>query len=213
MREAIQGHDGKWWYYLDQVRITFGELIYLPMFWFLVVFFKKYKKQNIRVLGVWLLLPILVYSMMGTKRQTYLVENAASIFILSALFIHFLSFYKNKTRFSPKIIQLLLILLIVLPIRYTIERVKPFDNKERETVEQQKIRDWKKQLSPDEKAVIFNTPYYIEAMFYHNIAAAYHYLPTNEQMNDLILRGYKIFIVRDKNVPIDLLNRKDIQFL
>jgi 4-amino-4-deoxy-L-arabinose transferase-like glycosyltransferase len=211
--EAIQGHEGGWWYYLNEARITFGELIYLPMLWFAVVFFKKYKKQNIRILGVWLFLPILIYSLMATKRQAYLIENGAALFILTALFLRCVSVYKSKTRFSPKIIQFCIVLLVVLPIRYTIERVKPFDKKEQETAEQRTIKDWKNQLPNDGKAVVFNTTHYIETMFYHNIAAAYQQLPTNDQINDLILRGYKIFIVNGKNIPLEVRNRKDIHFL
>ena len=213
MTEAIQGHDGAWWYYLEQVRISFGELIYLPMVWLAVIFVKKWTHQNIRTLAAWVFFPLLVYSMMGTKRQSYLVENAAAIFILSALFIRILSVYKNKTRFSPKIIQFVVILLVGLPIRYTIERVKPFATNEQETQTADRLRGWKTQLPTDGKAVVFNTPYYIETMFYHNITAAYPHLPTEAQIAELLLRGYKIFVVRNENVPTEFLNRTDIQLL
>ncbi len=213
MTEAIQGHEGEWWYYLNQIRIIFGELIYLPMLWFLIVFFKKWRKQNVRTLGVWLFLSVIAFSIMATKRETYLIEFAPTMFILTALFIRFFYFYKHKTRFSPKIIQFLLPLFILLPIRYTLERVKPFDKKEQETADQQKIRDWKKQLPADKKIIIFNTPYYIETMFYLDITAAYPYLPSIEQINQLTFKGYAIFITRDNNIPMNIEMNKEVKFL
>lgn len=213
MSQAIQGHDGAWWYYIEQVRITFGEVIYLPMLWLIYIFFRKIEKENVRILSVWLFCPLVIFSMMATKRQAYLIDFAPAFFILTALSINFLQISKEKSLFSPIIVQLLTILLFVLPIRYTIERVKPFETK-REDIETAKIlRGWQNELPGAEKTVIFNTQFPIEVMFYNDVTAAYVFLPTKEQINDLIERGYKIAIVRNQNVPEELLNRKDIQLL
>lgn len=210
LTQAIEGHDGTFLTHFYWATRIWNELVYLAIGWFLFELFKNRFDKKYWVLAVWIFIPYLFFSAVATKMMAYPLFVAPAIFTIIAMFWWHLKDNPLKNKWLN---QLILIAIIVLVIRYSYERVKPFNPKLEETQTASILRGWKAQLPTDEKAVIFNTQYYVEAMFYHNIAAAYHYLPTNEQMNDLILRGYKIFIVRDKNVPIDLLNRKDIQFL
>ncbi len=211
--QAIQGHSGAWWFYIEQVRITFGEIIYIPILWLTIVFFQKIKNEHIRILTVWLFFPFIIYSMMATKRQSYLLDFAPAFFILTALFVQFLYDIKEKKSISPFILQMFIVLLFALPIRYTFERVKPFEKKTDEIGKTRVLKKWQKQWVNAEKTVVFNTISPIEAMFYNPIAAAYIFIPTTEQVNELTAKGYKIAIVRTQNIPIELLNRKDILFL
>ncbi len=211
--QAIQGHDGAWWFYIEQARITFGEIIYVPILWLAVVFLQKIKNQPIRILTVWLFFPFIMYSMMATKRQSYLLDFAPAFFILTALFVQLLYDYKEKKSISPFILQIVIVSLFALPIRYTFERVKPFEMKTDEIEKTRALRGWQNQLTNTDKTVIFNTLFPIEVMFYNNIVAAYIFIPTTEQINELTAKGYKIAIVRTQNIPIELLNRKDILFL
>ena len=114
---------------------------------------------------------------------------------------------------SPFILQIVIVSLFALPIRYTFERVKPFEMKTDEIEKTRALRGWQNQLTNTDKTVIFNTLFPIEVMFYNNIVAAYIFIPTTEQINELTAKGYKIAIVRTQNIPIELLNRKDILFL
>ena len=44
--EALGNQTGPYYYYLNKIRISYGELIYLPLIWFLWKTFKNIKKQN-----------------------------------------------------------------------------------------------------------------------------------------------------------------------
>ncbi|MBL7816905.1 MAG: glycosyltransferase family 39 protein [Saprospiraceae bacterium] len=213
MTQPTQGHSGAWWYYIEQTRITFGEIIYLPMLWLLYVFYRTPKQTHIRLLTVWLFVPLILLSAMATKRQYYLNEYAPAYFILTAFFLDFLKNNKEKTVFSPIIAKILMVLLILLPIRYSIERVKPFDMKIAEVEKARKIKEWKTKLTNAKITVVFNTKQPIETMFYHNIVAAYMFLPSQQQVDSLLLRGYIVAVGNDESIPAELNQRTDIQFL
>ncbi len=212
VNETIQGHGGEWWYYLNDVRIMFGEIIYIPMIWLCLMAFKKRNNTNIRFLLLWIGLPMLIFSLSATKRQLYLLIMAPAFFMLTAYFAEFLKIYRLKMRFNPKFISLILFLLFALPIRYSFERIKPFHldkfNTER-TV-------WLKKL--DEKtggegAIVFNIGDYVRAMFFSNITVAYRILPTSQQIDDLKQKGYRVFIIKNENVTPELLLRTDVHFI
>ena len=210
--ETIQGHSGAWWYYLNDIRIVFGEIIYLPMIWLCVVGFKKINRIHIQFLLLWILLPILIFSMSATKRQTYLLIIAPAFFILTAYFAEYLKRNRLKMRFNPKLISLILFLLIALPIRYAFERLKPFNY---DKINSEKTI-WLKTIDAKTGGagtVLFNESDFIRAMFFSNITAVYPNIPTHQQIEDLKQKGYKIFIIKNANVPETLLNRTDIQLL
>jgi hypothetical protein len=132
---------------------------------------------------------------------------APAIFTIMAMFWwHF----KEKD-WSPKWVKtLVLASIIILSIRYSYERLRLFRDQSQRLAETEQVQNW--HLSSE--TIVFNAgDKYIEAMFYKDIVAAYPYSPTTAQINDLILRGYKIALVRNENVPLEILSRKDIQFL
>ncbi len=211
-RETIQGHGGEWWYYLNDIRIIFGEIIYIPMIWVCFIAFKKRNNINIRFLLLWIGLPLLVFSLSATKRQPYLLIMSPAFFMLTAFYAEFLKRNRLNVRFNPKFISLILFLLIVLPIRYSFERIKPFHFDKTNT----ERTIWLKKL--DEKtggegAIVFNISDFIRAMYFSNVTVAYPYMPTPQQIEDFKQRGYRIFIIKNDIVPQNLLNRTDVQFL
>lgn len=90
---VVQNHGGEWWFYLDQVRMKFGELIYLPLGWLVFRFFRKPPVLNERLLVVWSILPMVLLSIFATKRSTYLLLAGPGLFLLTA---HFLIFFERK---------------------------------------------------------------------------------------------------------------------
>jgi 4-amino-4-deoxy-L-arabinose transferase-like glycosyltransferase len=211
-REIIQGHSGEWWYYLNDSRIVFGEIIYIPMIWLGILAFKKINRLHIQFLLLWIGLPTLIFSMSATKRQPYLLIMAPAFFILTAYFAEYLKRNKLKMRFIPKFLSLILFLLLALPIRYTFERLKPFQYDKINTEK----TVWLKTLNEKtggKGAVVFNVSDFIRAMFFSDVRVAYPNIPTIEQIEDLKQKGYKVFIVKNDNVPTSLLKRTDVIFL
>ena len=85
------------------------------------------------------------------------------------------------------------ILLIVFPIRYALERLKPFENRDRNPSWVQHLRSLKAILPSN--AILFNTTHPIESMFYTDIIAAYSISPDQETIERLLHLGYRLFLV------------------
>lgn len=92
-------------------------------------------------------------------------------------------------------------LLLALPVRYAIERIKPFKNSDRNpqwvidlrAINNQKI----------ENGVLLNYARPIEAMFYTNLTA-YSHIPDQETIADLIKQGYTVIIYDDGQLPAEV---------
>ncbi len=210
LTHVVEGHDGTFLTHFYWATRIWNELIYVVMAWFIFLMYKNRFDKKLWALAVWIGLPYLFFSSVATKMVAYPLFIAPAIFTLVAMFWWY---FKDKIWIVSWLNQLILISIIVLAIRYSYERIKPFDPKLEETQTATIVKNWKTQLPTDGKAVIFNTPFYIEAMFYNNITAAYPYLPTSGQINDLIGKGYKIVIIRNQNISNEILYRNDIEFL
>lgn len=189
--QNLDGQAAPFYYHINHMRIIYGELIYLPLLWFIYKTLKK--KWNFKYLAIltWLVIPYIFFSLVATKMQGYTLISGPAIFLVSALFWRVLRVY--KARFKYKIIPLLLIVcLIFLPIRYTIERVKILEDYPKERQYTNKIKALKK-LKIDANTIIFNAPRPIETMFYID-CIAYSHLPDNKEITKLKERGFKVII-------------------
>lgn len=205
--KPLEGNGGSAFFYIDKIRINYGEYIYLPLLWFI---YKTYKKPTTRyvILWVWFGLPFLFFSFVQTKMPGYTAFTAPALFIITAIcFYELLQYRTGKWKW---LVTIVLLAFIVLPIRYTIERIKPFDKRERSP-------RWVAQLKalnkiPMKNAVLLNYPAYIEAMFYTNMTA-YNYLPTKEAINEIQLKEYDIWINDNGNVPKDVHSLQGVHFI
>lgn len=188
--EILEDHSGSWYYYLDKIRIIFGEIIYLPLIWLCYSLWKR-KDVAFYVLAVWLFLPVLFFSFVKTKMQGYILFTAPAIFIITSCFFWWC--IENREKYKHKwLLNIILILLIVLPIRYAIERIKPFTNKERNPQWAKDLRKLKMKIS-NEKTVVFNVERPIEAMFYTDFIC-YSQIPTKEEIENLKQQGFNVII-------------------
>ncbi|MEO8759821.1 MAG: glycosyltransferase family 39 protein [Bacteroidia bacterium] len=198
--QVLEKQTGSFNYFIDRMRINYGELIYLPVLWFL---WKTYKeKNNLKrwAICIWVLIPVIFFSFAKTKMQAYILFVAPALFIMIADFYFMLKDYK-KTHGFKWLINVVLLLLLVLPIRYMLERVKPFETENRspqwvinlKQINERKIK----------KGIIFNYDKPIEAMFYTNLTA-YNILPEKGLLQKLIRQGYFVIIDDTGNIPEDI---------
>ena len=94
-------------------------------------------------------------------------------------------------------INSILILFIALPARYAIERVKPFQYRDRSPAWAQELKQLNSFLSNKKKTVIFNTEHPIATMFYTD-CTAYKVIPSAATLDSLQNAGYTI-LIRDDN--------------
>lgn len=192
LTETIEEHSGGLFYFIHKIRINYGELIYLPMLWFLYTFIHRKERHPIRLAtAVWMMGPLVVFSLAETKMQGYLLISAPAFFIVTAcFFLHLYRQYQQKNKYRW-LLALVLFALIALPVRYSIERIKPFQNRDRSPAW---VSDLK--LFPANEGILFNYPHPVEAMFYTNLTV-YSILPADSTIERLADEGYSIYIQRN----------------
>lgn len=196
--EVIEERGGPFYYHFNKVRMLFGEIIYLPLIWFFWKSFKKFSRLKMLAISIWFLVPFLFFSLAKTKMPGYMLFTAPAIFIITSIFWWYLFNYRNKFKFKW-IANIILILLLILPVRYSVERIKPFQYKDRNPEWAKKLRDLNNVIK-GEHVVIFNIDRPIEVMFYTNFIA-YSSIPDNNQIKKLIDTGYEVII--NKNDKVD----------
>lgn len=198
--ESIQGHDGSIWYYLNKIRMVYGEIIYLPLCWLLFWVFKNNRKmaqqRSLRLLSVWIFIPLIIFSFAETKRFIYLLICAPAMFMLTAILFYEVANIKIYRKYSW-LFHIIMFLLIALPIRYSIERIKPFKKTNRNPDWAIALRDFKPKNA--HHMVLFNYSRPIAAMFYTNLRAVYPLIPNQKDINKLNLERYSVLINSPSN--------------
>ena len=194
------------YYHFDRMRILFGELTYIPLIWFVYYTYLQSKKQNYNALLilVWILIPYLFFSLVVTKMQGYILFCSSAIFIMISIFFDHLGSNLSKLK---EIKLLILVLLIALPVRYSLERIKPFTIRDRNPAWIDQMKDVVSRDSS--KAVLFNCKYPIATMFYTDVIA-YETIPDLEKLKLLNIDGFKIYIDNHKPLGPDV---KDLEFV
>ena len=188
-----------WYYHFMMLRINYGELIYLPLLWFAYKTIRKRTNWKYWSLIIWIIVPYIFFSIAMTKMQGYTLFAAPAVFLILALFIDYL--IRFRKRFNQRWIPILgVVLLIGLPVRFSLERLKPF-----QTVVvpdwQEDITKLSKEISDQEKVVIFNVNRPIELMFHGN-CTAYNTIPSPEKLQDLIKEGYTVYVNQQSETEI-----------
>lgn len=206
--EVIEERSGSVFYFIEKIRINYGELIYLPILWLIWRILKKSRNLKQLALCVWFLVPLIIFSFAKTKMQGYLLFTAPALFIITAAF--FFELVNFRLTHKPKwLYNLILALLIILPIRYGIERMKPFENYDRNP-------NWVTELKQlngrnIQNGILFNYENPIEAMFYTDLIV-YPILPSKEKIEQLINEGYQI-LINDKGDLKSVEGLKDIEII
>jgi 4-amino-4-deoxy-L-arabinose transferase-like glycosyltransferase len=194
--EPLQGHAGPWYEYLVGLGRFHGELVYIPIAWFVIV----NGAGRFRAWGLlaWLAVPYLVFSAAETKMPAYVSVAAPAVCLIAAAFWCHLD-RRAKTWKDEQgkrlLAAALLGLLLVLPLRYTAERLRVLHPKlEREPAWARDLKAISLTLG-QERAVIVNDPWFIETMFY-TAALAYPQDLGASQAAELAQRGYHVYRLR-----------------
>jgi len=190
--EVLEQRTGPFYYHFDKLRMLYGELIYLPVIWFLWKTAKKIRNKRRMIISIWFIVPYIFFSFAKTKMQAYTLFTAPSIFIITGLFWHYLYQYRNRFR-ARWIIVTVLILLLALPVRYSIERTKLLINRERNPQWAKELRTLNTALDSKQQIVIFNAELPIETMFYVD-CTAYSNIPDSLTLKSIESQGYTILI-------------------
>jgi 4-amino-4-deoxy-L-arabinose transferase len=190
----VESHDAPFYYYFHKIMVIYGELVYLVLGFFIYSAFKTKALHKYWGLLVWILVPLLIFSMADTKRFTYILIGAPAFFIATAWFW----FYVREAYLNARLKWLsgtLLVALLVLPTIYMVDRVKLFGGNEL-------VMDFYKipaaeldQLS--DKTIVFGTDDYVEMMFHTDVYAAYRLIPSKLKMQALDEAGYAVLLLQN----------------
>ncbi len=192
--EVLEGHSGTSFYHIDKIRIIYGELIYLPLAWFIYKVFTTPHNFRRLILFLWIIIPVIFFSIVKTKMPAYTLFAAPAIFTITAEFYYYL----KGLKVSRSLIWLKTIVtlgLVILPIRYSIERSKLLVKRDRTPEWVQEIKDIQKDHA-GEKVVVFNSERPIETMFYTDFTA-YGHIPDSTVIDSLTSEGYHTLILED----------------
>lgn len=194
--QVLEEQGGGPLYHVNKLRIVFGELIYIPLIWLVWKTLRQQTNLKLWALVLWIFVPLLFFSVVQTKMQAYMIFTAPAIFITTALFYHYLMLYGNRFKY-PRLMYFVALLLLILPIRYTFERAKPLQDRDRYPAYVRELHEFDKSHKNDNNLVIFNTRRPIETMFRLD-HPAYNYVPERSKLDSLMHEGYHLVFV---NVP------------
>ena len=187
--EGLEGHGKPWWYFIDRIRITVNELVYLVFGWFVYQLFKVRKFSSVDLfLLAWIGIPFFIFSMAATKMQGYLLFTFPAWFIIMGMFMEHLIISKPRSSLHKKIYMLIIGVMMMLAFRYGLERVKPFENHEEEL----QVKNELTKTAYSSKTLIFNEAHPIEWMFY-NDGLAYSSRPEEKVVDSLRREGWLVY--------------------
>lgn len=203
---GLEGHSGSIFYYLNRIRINYGELIYLPLVWFTWKSLNEIRNKKQLAVLVWFWVPFLFFSMAKTKMQAYLLFTAPALFYMTAEFFYAVVELRNRYRFKW-IFTIVLSLMILLPIRYCVERLTVFEFRDRNPQWVKDLRELNKENI--QRGVLFNYDHPVEAMFYTDLTV-YPHLPDKKIISNLSTQGYTILVNADGPLPAYILDTDQI---
>lgn len=203
--EVLEERTGSIFYYLNKIRINYGELIYLPILYFLWKLYDNITDKKRIAIFVWIFIPIIIFSFAKTKMQGFILFTSPALFMITSEFF-FNIFNLNKKYNIKRILSLIQILIIVLPFRYMIERIKPFNTN--------RNPKWVKELKKINytNGILFNYEKPIEAMFYTNLIV-YSHIPDKLTIKKLISEGHSVYLYDNGNLPNDIKSIKEIRII
>lgn len=197
----IEGHGHSWFFYLNQARINWNELIYLPLGWLLYeVIWKRTKNQSIIFLFLWIAIPYVIFSIAKTKMPGYTLFTAPAFFLIASYFI-----FNILEVFNKNMRTVVLVLFTLLCLRYCIERVKPFQNNVDCPASAKLIDNIDQFLKvnfPGKRVVIYSNDLNIDIMFFTGYLS-YPHLPDIDEIKKFQADDYIVLIVGE-NIPKDI---------
>jgi 4-amino-4-deoxy-L-arabinose transferase-like glycosyltransferase len=205
--EPVEGQPTQLSYYLLRVPRVFGELVYVPLAWFLFRAVTGRGSREELALALWIVIPFASFSLAVSKSVSYLAIAGPALFLAQAAFVDRLASWTVPRRSMAVVQRVSLALLLALPLRFAVERLNPLHPRHR-------TPDWASALRAldgkfSDSVVLFGTEHPIEAMF-STRCTAYWFLPTAEQVRIVRSQGRTVAVCDDRPLPSSLSADADV---
>lgn len=192
--EVLDGKEGSIFYFIGKLHINVNEVFWPAFVWFCYQLYLRNNSLSRLALLTWMLLPFVFFTAVQTKMQAYLLFCFPAMFIMLADFsVWLLQPVENKNRL--KFQKLLFALIIILAVRFSLERIKPLQDQTKQLAWANELRA----LNAGEKKVFTNVQHNIEGMFYTN-AIMYAYPISAEETQRLKDLGYEVIVNQNPNL-------------
>ncbi len=193
--EELESHGNPFLYYFINMLRGFGELVYIPVLWFIYSFFRNKINYKHAAVLVWFILPYTFFTFAQTKMPAYTMCAAPAVFLMIAYFIQNILI---DGKFNNTLKYLLILSFFILPFIHTLEVVKPFENRDRSPAWIEQVKQINK-IKKDKPLIVFNSPKdrNIETMFYAD-CTSYSNIPADSTIQRLKSEGYDIYILPNK---------------
>lgn len=182
--QDIEQHARPWYYYFSQLPMIHGEFAPIAVIWSAIMILRKRSWPPL-ILLVWFAVPFTVFSFAVSKMPAYTAIAAPALFILIAMAIADWT-TQERTRVRSKIVaSIAALFLVVLPFRFSWDRVRPFDKVAAAYAMPAHLVD------PAPLTVVLNCPDPIDLMFRTPVAAAYSGVIDQDEQERLKARGYR----------------------
>ena len=173
--EPLDGHTGTPLFYLARIPRTFGELSPLALIWFV------WKRREPALL-TWAAVPYALFAFVATRMENYVMIAAPAIALMVAAGA--LDLCRTEGLWG----RIAMAALVLLPMRYTVERWKPFHRFDEERAVASALR-----ALPSGRVVIVGATHPIEAMFYGD-REAYAEMPDAAVLTRLRAGGWQVVV-------------------
>ena len=122
----------------------------------------------------------------------YILISAPAIFLITALAWQHFKIYQYRFGRWWRLVQVFIMGLLLLPVRYSFERLKPLDRDEAAWAKRIEVEGLR-QTSPADSVIYFNVPHPIETMFFLG-GTAYGYAPAPRVVDSLREVGWRVVV-------------------
>lgn len=182
---VIEGHEGGPFFYLNKMRILFGELIYVVICYYMYqLVFQKTNRNHI-ILFLWILGPFIFFSLAETKMQSYIMISLPAYAIISGQFI------KDMLAKDRMMFKALAIIVLFTWVRYGVERMKPHKYHNRIVGTEQRVKKIFESFPP--KTIIMNAKSPVEYTFYTD----HQFVPfilSSSEIDYYTKEGFSLFV-------------------
>ena len=192
MFEVLSNQQGNFFFHFDSLRIEYGDLVYLPVLWLTYRGIRYGKAGDVAML-IWFWGVYLFFSVCATKMSAYTLFACPAVFLITGA-----TFSALKDGSVPLPRRLALVLaggLLLLPVRYTVERVKPFSQPPRDLAWNKVIERFAQGPDNNARTVVLNCDHSIEMMFATD-CICYDHDVADTCAARLTREGYKLLVMK-----------------
>jgi len=211
LTEPLEGHRGSVLYHAARMPKIFGELVYLPVLFWLGRLARRPRDPKAVAVTAWIVVPYAVFSLAASKMPAYVMVAAPAVFLVVATACAWLLDEWRGSARRKWLVGLGLAALLAPPVRILLNDLRLFREHERQPAWAVELKQLGSRLA-GQRAVILGSPRPIETMFY-TAQVAYERVPDRPTVEGLQERGYRVLVYESEALSPEQRGWRDVEYL